>query len=164
MKQALPELLGLFHLNTAYDGMAYFEGLKGYEAALEEMNKISGEVCVFGATELEEVRPDAWDVLVKQLSKRASHKIKTRILFETALQDSSQLSVDRSPLLKRYMEARFWGDSPYEGEIALYNNAVVLTSYDEKLVSLVIKNSMIATTFKAVFNTAWEQAIQIASV
>lgn len=162
MKQALPELLGLYHLNTAYDGMAYFEGLKGYEAALEEMNKISGEVCVFGASELEGVRPDAWAVLLKQLSKRAQLKIKTRILFETALmgptRKESRLSVDVSPLLQRHMEARFWGNSPYEGEIALYDNAVVLTSYDEKLVSLVIKNNTIATTFKSVFNTAWEQA------
>lgn len=165
LKQAMPELLGLYHLNTAYDGMAYFEGLKGYEAALEEMNKISGEVCVFGATELEGVRPDAWEILLKQLTKRAKQKIRTRILFETALlepsREDSHLSVDVSPLLQRYMEARFWGELPYEGEIALYDNAVVLTSYDEKLVSLVIKNSTIAATFRAIFDSAWNQAKKI---
>lgn len=158
MKQALPELLGLYHLNTAYDGMAYFEGIRGYEAALEDMNKTKGEVCVFGATLLEEVRPDAWDVLIKKLQKRAIARIKTRILFEETRRTSSTLSVDHTPLLKRYMEARFWGNSIFTGEVAIYDNAVVLTSYDEKLVSLVIKNSAIATTFKAIFNTAWDSA------
>lgn len=158
MKQALPELLGLYHLNTAYDGMAYFEGLRGYEAALEDMNKTENEVCVFGATLLEEVRPDAWDVLIKKLQKRALARIKTRIIFEETRRTSPTLSVDYSPLLKRYMEARFWGNSPFEGEVALYGTAVVLTSYDEKLVSLVIKNKTIAATFQAIFNTAWEQA------
>lgn len=158
MKQALPELLGMYHLNTAHDGMAYFEGLKGYEAALEDMNKTSGEVCVFGATLLEEVRPDAWDILIKKLQKRALKKINTRIIFETTRKGSSTLSVDHSSLLKQYMQARFWGNSVFEGEVALYDNAVVLTSYDEKLVSLVIKNKAIAATFQAIFNTVWESA------
>ncbi len=158
MKHALPELLGLFHLNTSYDGMAYFEGLKGYEAALEEMNKITDEVRVFAASEIQYARLDAWDVLIRQLTKRASLKIKTRILFEKSLKGSTRLSVNHSPLLQRYMKAGFWGDSLFDGEIALYNNAVVLTSYDEKLVSLIIKNSAIATTFKAIFDTAWVEA------
>lgn len=158
MKQALPELLGLYHLNTAYDGMAYFEGLKGYEAALEDMNKTDGEVCVFGATKLEEVRPDAWDVLMKSLKKRALKKIKTRIIFEEAIRHSVTLSVDQSPLLKQYMQARFWGGSSFEGEVAIYDNAVVLTSYDDKLISLVIKNKAIAATFQAIFETAWADA------
>ena len=158
MKRALPELVGLYHLNTAYDGMAYFEGLKGYEAALEEMNKISGEVLVFAAHEIEFTRLDAWNILIKQLTKRAKLKIKTRILFEAELKGSVRLSVNHSPLLKRYMKAGFWGDLPFEGEVALYDNAVVLTSYDEKLVSLIIKNSAIAATFRAIFETAWSQA------
>lgn len=157
MKQALPELLGLYHLNTAYDGMAYFEGLKGYEAALEDMNKTDSEVCVFGATLLEEVRPDAWAILMKCLKKRALKKIPTRIIFEEAIAASETLSVDQSPLLKQYMHARFWGCSPFEGEVALYDNAVVLTSYDEKLISLVIKNKSIKATLQAIFDTAWEQ-------
>ena len=160
MKQALPELLGLYHLNTAYDGMSYFEGIRGYEAALEDMSKSVKEVCVFGASELEGHRPDAWAVLMKMLKKRALNKIPTRILFEKELKESTTLSVDRSPLLQQYMKARFWGDSTFEGEIALYENTVVLTSYDEKLVSLVIKNGSIATTFQSIFNTAWEDSIQ----
>lgn len=158
MKRALPELLGLYHLNTAHEGMAYFEGLKGYEAALEDMNRATSEVCVFGATFIDDTRPDAWNILINKLEKRALAKVRTRILFETTRKTSNTLSVDRSPLIGRYMEARLWGNSYFEGEVALYDSVVVLTSYDEKLISLVIKNKAIAATFQAIFNTAWEQA------
>lgn len=158
MKQALPELLGLYYLNISQEGMAYFEGLKGYEAALDDMSKTKHEVCVFGATFLEEARPDAWSILMNKLHKRALARIKTRIIFEETRKSSKTLSVDRSSSLKKYMEARFWGKSPFEGEVTIYDSAVVLTSYDEKLVSLVIKNKAISETMQAIFNTAWQSA------
>lgn len=158
LKQALPELLGLYHLNVAHEGMAYFEGLKGYGAALEDMNKANGEVCIFGATQLEEVRIDAWAIAMNKLQKRAAAKVRTKIIFEKTRKNSSTLSVDRLPILQSYMEARFWGNAIFEGEVVVYDSTVVLTSYDDKLVSLVIKNSAIAVTFKTIFDTAWENA------
>lgn len=157
LKAELPELLGMFHLKTAHEGLAYFEGLKGYEAALEEMSKTKDEVCVFGASLVRDARPDAWNVLIHKLQKRAVAKIKTRIIFEES-QKSSDLTVDTSSLLKKYMEARFWGNSLFDGEIALYDTTIVLTTYDEKLISLIIKNPRLATTFKTIFNTAWEES------
>jgi hypothetical protein len=95
---------------------------------------------------------------MNKLQKRASARIKTRIIFEENIRTSQTLSVNRSVLLQKYMEARFWGNSPFEGEVAIYDTAVVLTSYDEKLISLVIKNRAIASTFQAIFDTAWNHA------
>lgn len=159
LRKAMPELLGLHQLASPKSGIAYFEGLKGYAAALDDQIRPNHrEVCVFGATILDELRPDAWKVLIDKLQKRGRAGIKTRIIFEEALRESTTLSTNHSPVLKRTMKARFWGESPYEGEIAVYGNTVVLTSYDEKLVSLVVRNKQIAATFQAVFDTAWEHA------
>lgn len=158
MKKDLPELLGLFHLNTAHEGMAYFEGIKGYEAALEDMIKSKNEVCVFGATNIEAVRPDAWSILLRKLQKRGLAKVETRIIFEESLRNSPDLSVKTSEILKKSMQVRFWGKSLFDGEIAIYGNTVVLTTYDEKLTSIVLKNRALATTFQSIFNAAWEKA------
>lgn len=154
LKRALPELQGLYHLNTAHDGMAYFEGLKGYEAALEDMIRSQYEVCVFGASNVSRARPDAWSILQNKLNKRALVKVRTRILFEEALKETTDIASRK----RQRMEVRFWGCSVFAGEVAIYGNTIVLTTYDEKLISLVIKNSEIATTMRAIFDTAWQAA------
>jgi hypothetical protein len=59
------------------------------------------------------------------------------------------------------MEVRLWGGSVFAGEVAIYGNTVVLTTYDERLISLVIKNPDIATTMQTIFDTAWVAAVQI---
>ncbi|MEO8863345.1 MAG: hypothetical protein ABI354_03420 [Candidatus Saccharimonadales bacterium] len=53
------------------------------------------------------------------------------------------------------MDVRFWGESVFEGEVAIYGPTVIMTTYDDKLISLVIKNSAIAATMQAIFDTAW---------
>lgn len=159
LRKAMPELLGLHQLASPKSGIAYFEGLKGYAAALDDQIRPNHkEVCVFGATELEENRSDAWEILIEKLQKRGRAGIKTRIIFEEALRTSTTLSSDYSALLRRTMKTRFWGVSPFEGEIAIYGDTVVLTSYDEKLVSLVVRNKQIAATFQAIFDQAWHSA------
>jgi sugar-specific transcriptional regulator TrmB len=153
MKKALPEMLGLYHLNTSYEGLAYFEGLKGYTAALEDMVRSSEEVLVFASSDISQARPDAWVVLQKMLDKRALAKVKTRMIFELG----QKLEINIEQQKRRRIETKFWGNSIYEGEIALYGSTVVLTTYDDKLISLVIKNKALATTFKSIFETAWTQ-------
>ena len=151
LKRALPELKGLYHLNTASDGLAYFEGLKGYEAALEDMIRSKSEVCVFGASNVSGARPDAWSILQKKLGERSLAKVPTRILFEESLRETTDIASRK----RQKMQVRFWGNSVFAGEVAIYGSTVVLTTYDEKLISLVIKNSDIAATMQAIFDTAW---------
>lgn len=156
MKRTMPELLGMYHLNTAQDGMAYFEGLKGYASTLEDAIKAGNEVCVFGGSNIKASRSDAWDVLLNKLQKRVLAKIQTRLIFEEAIRHHTDTSVHEVDPSRRYMQVKFWGKSLFDGEVAVYGSTVVLTSYDEKLVSLVIKNQGLATTIQAIFDTAWD--------
>lgn len=161
LKAALPDLIGLYHLNIAEEGMAYFEGLKGYEAALDDMANSVVEVCVFGASAISSNRPDAKEVLNRKFQKRALAKVSTRILFDKSLQDSQDVPVSLSESTRRRSLVRYWGDRPFgSGEIALYGGTIVLTSYDDKLVSLVIKNAALFSMLQTVFDTAWSQAAE----
>lgn len=154
LKKMLPELQGLYRLSTASDGLAHFEGLKGYEAALEDMVRFKSEICVFGASNVSRARPDAWKILQDKLNKRGFAKVPTRMLFEEELRSTTDIAAHN----RQRMEVRFWGNSVFAGEVAIYGNTVVLTTYDEKLVSLVIKNQHIATTMRTIFDTAWVAA------
>ncbi len=159
LKQQLPLLSGLFHLNVADEGLAYFEGLKGYSAALEDMTTSQFEVCVFGSSDISSNRPDAKDVLNAKFQKRSLAKVPTRIIFDESLREASDIPAFLSMTTKKYTELRHWGHQPFgNGEIAIYGGTVVLTSYDEKLISLVIKNPAITATFQAIFDTAWNAA------
>jgi sugar-specific transcriptional regulator TrmB len=158
LKKSLPDLNGLYQLTSSESGIAYFEGLKGYTDALEDQIQAGAEVCVFAASELLFDRPDAWEVLLKMLQKRGYAKIKSRILYETAIKERIDLSFRTSEIIKKTMEAKFWGNSLFDGEVAIYKNSVIFTVYDEKLTSILIKNSAVVKTMQTIFNTAWAQA------
>lgn len=154
LRRLLPELRGMHQLSGSKPGFAYFEGLKGYEAALGDMIRSRQEVCVFGASDVSGSRPDAWGILQSKLHERASAKVPTRVLFETALMPEIELAVRQ----QQRMRVRFWGDAVFVGEVAIYGHSVVLTTYDDQLISLVIKNPAISGTMQAIFDTAWNQA------
>lgn len=159
LKKDLPNLLGLYHLHVAEEGMAYFEGLEGYTGALDDMLRSQLEVCVFGSTDVSIARPDADTVLRKSLQLRALAKVPTRIIFDESLRSNSALTVFSSEATKRYMEYRFWGEQSFgRGELALYGGTIVLTSYDEKLVTMVLKNPSLASMLQSIFDTAWNGA------
>lgn len=159
LKSQLPELTGLFQLNVASEGMAYFEGITGYEATLDDMAKSGEHVRVFGASELGVHRPDARRILNMKLQKRALNKVKTDILLAKDLCDVTDLPGTPTSAGSAFVETRFWGSESFgSGEISLYADTVVLTSYDEKLISLVLKNTSIAMIFRAIFDTAWNSA------
>lgn len=157
LRKALPDLQGLYQLSSSRPGLAYFEGLKGYMVALEDMIRSKQEVCVFGASDISQSRPDAWSVLQNKLTKRAHSKVSTRIIFETALGAITDIPSRQ----RQRMQVRFWGDRVFEGEVAMYGHTVVLTTYDDTLTSLVIRNPVIASTMQAIFDTAWQQAATI---
>ena len=158
LRQKLPDLMGLYHLTSSEAGMAYFEGLSGYEAALQDQIHAGEEVCVFAASNTLHDRPDAWEVLLKMLQKRGHAKVKSRILYEVAIKDRIDLSFRTHEIIKKTMEARFWGDALFDGEVAIYKNSVIFTVYDEKLTSILIKNKAITATMQAIFDTAWGSA------
>ena len=158
LKQALPDLMGLYHLTSSESGLAYFEGLEGYTAALQDQIHAGAEVCIFAATELLRDRPDAWAVLLNMLQKRGYAKVNSRIIYEAAIKDRIDLSFRTSEVLKKTMAARFWGNSLFDGEVAIYKDSVIFTVYDEKLTSTLIKNKAIATTMQSIFDTAWQRA------
>lgn len=159
LKKDLPELTGLFHLNVADEGLAFFEGLQGYSAALDDMVASQLDVCVFGASDISSRRPDAKRILEAKFQKRAQEKVSTRIIFDESLRDSSGVPTQLSLATKKYSLVRFWGEKPFgNGEVAIYGGTVVLTSYDDQLTSMVIKKPALTALFQTIFDTAWHQA------
>lgn len=152
LRKAMPELLGLHNLTSPKSGIAYFEGLKGYTATLDDAIRTQKEVCVFGASDVSHARPDAWAVLQSRLKIRAAKKIPTRMIFEAGLRYTTDLNSRK----KQCIQVKFWGNNPFPGEIAVYGETVILTTYDEKLISLVVKNPAITATFQNIFDEVWE--------
>ncbi|MEO8863346.1 MAG: helix-turn-helix domain-containing protein [Candidatus Saccharimonadales bacterium] len=60
LRKILPELQGRYVLSSQKPGFAYYEGIKGYGLALDDMIRSGQEVCVFGSSNVSVARPDAW--------------------------------------------------------------------------------------------------------
>ncbi len=156
LRKELPELLGQYHLHTAGEGFAYFTGVKGYKATLDEPLRTRQEVCVFSTARVND-RPDLWDMLQNSLQKRAAQKVSTRMLLDPSL----RTKVSITDMARKRIELQFWGVAAFQSEIALCGDTTVLTTYDDQLTSIVIKNKLITATFQAIFDTAWGDAKKI---
>lgn len=153
LKKQLPDFQGLYHLHTASEGLAYFTGVTGYRSTLDEQLRAGQDVCVISTAKVND-RPDLWDILQNSLQKRAIKKISTKMLLDPSLK--SRVSVPE--LAQRRVQLRFWGNSPFQSEVALCGSSTILTTYDENLKSIVIKDRSITETFQVIFDTAWDSA------
>lgn len=152
LSEVMQELQSMYILGQHKPGVSYLEGLNGYKKMLEDCTRSSTDILTFGATNVPKEQGYN-DILLRGLAKRKARGIKTRMLLD----ESCAPHVDTKHYLEvRGQDVRFWGKAPYESEIVIYENKVVLTVYEPNLINVIITNSIIAGTFKAIFNQIWD--------
>lgn len=152
--QSLPKLQALYKLTTEVQGVAYFEDIEGYRAVQEDM-LAANTVKSFISDTIVNQRPDMFGIIKKYVRLRSDKQIKSQFV------SCSDVALDmRSNHLNHpYVELRAVDTGLFDGEIALYNNKIALTSYEKKRLStLVISNNAQLTTFQSIFELIWVQA------
>ncbi len=153
LSSVLPELGSIFNLTQHKPGIIYFEGIEGYKAFQEDSFRLGEPISIIASLAAPENK-QAWDEIQKVAQKRNKNNIETRILFHT----DAKNWLDVPALQAKGYEVRFWGETPLEGEIAIYGNKVGLTAYQPVLITTVITNEVIAGTFRAIFEQLWDAA------
>ncbi len=150
----LPDLTSLYRLTTEKEGISYFTGPQAYEAVLEDMAHVD-EVLVFISKTIFLKQPKIYDLLQQKLSQRGKNKVRSRFL---TCADSKPF-VHTVHFNHSNMEVRATPADLFDGEIAIYNNKVVLTTYEvNTLTTLVITDPAQAQTFKSIFEMIWKWA------
>lgn len=154
--EMLPRISSLYRLTTEQQGVSYFTDIEGFRAVNEDMLAASGMVRSFISETIVREQPKLYETMITQyVAKRGKLGIRSQFIACTAT--ARYLT---NPHLKQpYVEVRVLDEDIFDGEITLYDNKIVLTSYKRgALQSLVLNNDALAQTFRAIFETCWAVA------
>lgn len=147
-KRILPELRSLYNLSDSKPKVLFYEGLDGILAIQDDI-LTSGTSATYGIAV-----PDDWfkhfpeDAERDFDKQRRAKKIKSHVVYSSAEPIADAVNDD--------LTERYWLPSehfPFEGDITVYDNKVILTTVRDSLSGVVIENSNIANTIRSYYNT-----------
>ena len=135
-----------------------YEGIEGMKHVLQMELDEAQEICIFGDGEAFKKAVPTWSE--EQAKKRLLKKVKTRLLLK-----ASPLTIRAAKdLLKntekaRYSQIRVLPEAfSIVGGFDTFADKVVLFSFDEKNIAVVIESKIIQTMMQSVFNMLWNMA------
>lgn len=150
LSAAMPSFRSQYSLSTNKPGVVHMAGFEGFERLLTDMVSSKTEVLLVASDEfpLDESELQRFRNL---LIERRDNGVLTRALFHNA----SYKDRIRTEFSERGIDVRFIGNSPFRGEVIIYEDNVAFTVYNPTLVTTVITNSAIASTMRQLFEHSW---------
>lgn len=152
LKAAMPELQALISLSVEKPEVKYYEGLEGLEAMREKIFESKAkEIRVIGSiSEIQRIVPE---------EMRALHSIKIRKAQihgkQIIISDSNTTLPEIVPEGWKFKTMKS-NDGNLAGEIAIFNEFISLTAYQDKPYGFLLKSRTIASTSKQLFDATWK--------
>jgi sugar-specific transcriptional regulator TrmB len=154
------QLQDLFVITKAEPGVRFYEGPDGLKNVLTMILEEAKEVCAFGDGDAFRKAIPGWTERYSE--RRSAQKIHTRLLLKATPQTIGAAKYLRSSQpdeKKAYSKIRLLPEAlGIKGGFDVYNNTVILYSFDEKNVAVVVESMMISLMMKAIFEILWEMA------
>lgn len=156
----LPDLKALFDISRGRPNVSFFEGAEGLKTVLSDILNEAKEVCILGEGESFINAIPGWTEAY--IKKRAGKKIKIRMILRAtsygleSVRKIQASSSEANSLLKVHVlpEAYRIEASGFD----IYNNKVVLYSFEKDNHAVVVESAMIARTMKTVFEILWNES------
>ncbi|MDE1970775.1 MAG: TrmB family transcriptional regulator [Patescibacteria group bacterium] len=160
LQEIIPELKALFNLTENRPKVKFYEGKEGIIAMQEEFLRLAETVTeeIVGFTPLDEllrVFPNYESTYSKE---RSNKKLRNKVIYTRA---EGPLTGATSENVLR--EARYIPKDkfPFTSSVTVYGqDYLVLISYGEQLLGVTIQSNDIASSFRVIFNLAWDAAEQ----
>ena len=149
----MKNLRSRYRLARNKPGVLSAEGLENFDTTLKAMERSTTPIWVIGSADAPQNK-EAYEVLKKRIYQRKIKCSTTKILFH----EDEHRDVIEQDFKNRGVEVRFIGDTPFNGEVAIYDETVVFTSYMPVLVTTAITDKSISETMRTVFRILWDQA------
>lgn len=160
LAKQIEELQNIFTLIQAEPHVQFYEGKQGLKNVLNSILEEAKEVCVFGDGDAFRSSIPGWSEQYSE--RRSAQKIRTRLLLKASPQAISAAKYLRSSEVdekKAYTKIRLLPESlGITGGFDVFNNKVILYSFEERHVAVVIENKMISSMLKAIFEMIWNIA------
>lgn len=159
LEKQMDVLSYLFRVAQQEPGVKFYEGAEGMKAVLKEILEETKDVCIFGDGDaFKRAIPDWTETYA---DRRIASGIRARMILRGT--PEAVASIKRSRLTKgKKHELTMMRVLPeamnIKGGFDLYGNKVVLYSFDEKTIAVVVESSMISAMMRSIFDILWSLA------
>jgi sugar-specific transcriptional regulator TrmB len=154
----IPDLKSLFDISRGRPDVRFYEGREGLKTVLNSILNEAKEVCIFGESESFIKAIPGWTEAY--VEKRAKRQIKVRMILRATPYAVQSIKKINSSHISQYLKVRMLPEayrSDYSG-FDIFNNKVVLYTFEKQNTAVVIENSYISKMMGTVFEILWEVA------
>lgn len=155
LQKVLPTLRSQYALSANKPGVVHMAGVDGFMHLLDDMIRSSTEVLLIASNEVpqdEQVLSQFRDKMVS----RVKAGVGTRALFHS----SDQNEKFKYEFGERGVMLRFLHSSPFETDVAIYEDNVAFTVYKPTIITTVITNQTMAGTMREIFEQLWGSSFE----
>lgn len=149
----MPSFRSQYALALNKPGVIHAAGREGFERLLIDMIDSKTEVLLIASSD----QPSDAAVLQKfqeLIAQRKENNVPTRAIFH----DGSHHERIQKKFIDRGFDVRFIGNTPFKGEVIIYEDTLAFTVYDPSLITTIITNASIASTMRILFEEVWSKA------
>lgn len=156
----LPDLRSLFDISRGRPDVSFFEGAEGLKTVLSDILNDAKEVLIFGEGESFVNAIPGWNEAY--VKKRAGKNIKVKMILRATPYSVKSIKKIREVdnQLNKLLNVRMLPESyriDYSG-FDVYDNKVVLYSFEKNNYAVVVESTVIARLMKTVFEILWNEA------
>ena len=160
IQKIMPALKSLFEITEGKPGVRLYEGKEGLKTVLNSILKEAKEVLIFGdGDSFKKVIPHWTDGYAE---KRKMHNIKAKIILKATPSAIKKAKILRSlkSTQSSFTKIRVLPEAYVapNGGFDIFNDTVVLYSFEKQKVATVIESKVISRMMEGVFEILWNEA------
>lgn len=154
IESILPELISLDNSDTTKAKVTFYEGEKGMREAYEDTLSANGEILAYA--NVKEMHKGLPHFFPEYYKRRAEEK---NIHIKAIMPDNEESLERASKDKKENRESRIIPKEDYEfsPEMNIYNDKVLITSWQEKL-AIIIESKEIADFHRKIYKLCWDKS------
>jgi len=153
-ENVIQSLTSSYNLSNKKPNVQFFEGIKGLHYVFDDILKKRADVLIFRSY-LDTASKDVSEIIDDYRVRRKRLGLKVRLISSRPF-NKELLEEDKENFVTRkYLSQEKF---PLPAEITVYEDKVAIISYKDPMMTTVIENQDIKTTFKVLFELLWSQA------
>lgn len=153
IKNALPELMGIFNLPGTKPKVRFYEGLEGLKKAYNEMLE-SGEKAIYGFSDYKKL----FEVISEDWAWNFPERRKKNKIFFYCLAKNDEWGRKVKAKDKEHMrETKLFKELQLDTEINIFENKVAMLSFRRPYSAVIIEDRAIAMSMKSIWQGWWDK-------
>lgn len=157
MEGVMGSLVSDFSANSKIPGMRVLPGYEGIQVLYDDVLREKLPIKLLRSVK-DDDSPELLAMVMRQIEEQKKRGITTQLLGPqpTDVSTATLQERDASRLTTRRVLTRDQFSVP--AQVLLFGTKVAITSYDESIMTTIIENTAIATTFSSIFELLWSNA------